>query len=998
MEYIRLSENYNINSLIPVSSSPYGFIKNKELPYFISMLKYNEEHFKIWKKTKSLKGISGGLTNKIWFDFDSHEELSLCFSDAVKCVKFLKTLDIPEECIQISFSGNKGIGLIIETDTDFTIEDIRAFCIGVYKELTLKTFDVKMYDHQRIFRLVFTKHEKTARYKIPLSLEELELQNIPQILSFAESLEHFNIDDTLAYYQPYKVTKKLTDKINSYKTLSLKKDKTNLSPIADNFIDYSNKPKDWRNCKWAILQGHFAGGERHQALTIIAATARGLGYDRETAYYLCKSAIKKQARLHSQEEFDTDEVWENILESIYAPDWKGGQYSCKTDLWLQNYCEHLGVHKCQNDKAVNPTIQIEEAYGLFKDYAENIDKLTIKTGINPIDHNLRMTIGMLVGLVAPAGVGKCLGKGTPILMYDGTIKNVEDIHSGDLLMGDDSTPRKVLSTCRGQENLYEVQQETGMNYVVNESHILSLKGSWKTNNKRLKYIQYGNIVDIEVKEYLNKSKQFKQYMKGYRVPIEFPESNLELSPYFLGYWIGDGTTDKCEITFGKTDINHIKWFEKFALENNCFVTKYQDRECMRLNFSGARGDNIVANNLPSNKTIPEKYLVNSRKNRLELLAGIIDSDGHYNKSRNIYEIITKYEELANQIQNLASLLGFRSKISLSEKYCIYKNEKRTGLYYRVIIKGNNLYEIPCKIERKISRPIEQQRHYDLSKVEVVSKGVGDYYGFEIDGNKRFVLKDGTVTHNTSISLQVLNTMSKNDELCCFFSFDMFHALVFQKLVQKHFQVDPEHIFDSFKANPEYGQQVIELLQQEYKNVEFCFDAGQTPDQIAQTIKMVEEKRGKKVRFIVIDYNELVLSDKSDPTAASAYVIQKLREIANTQNLCVLVLLQPNKISGNPSEEINSYHAAKGSSAISQAVSIMLGVNRPGYDPKYPEDDKFITVNCLKNRMGKLFSVDLHWNGLTGTVRELTVEEKGHLRNVLARKEEEKNKKGGGWIE
>jgi len=53
-------------------------------------------------------------------------------------------------------------------------------------------------------------------------------------------------------------------------------------------------------------------------------------------------------------------------------------------------------------------------------------------------------------LEVPCGRGKCLGKDTPILMYDGSIKMVQDIQIGDLIMGDDSTPRTVLSLARGR--------------------------------------------------------------------------------------------------------------------------------------------------------------------------------------------------------------------------------------------------------------------------------------------------------------------------------------------------------------------------------------------------------------------------------------------------------------------------------------------------------------------------------------------------------------------
>jgi hypothetical protein len=73
------------------------------------------------------------------------------------------------------------------------------------------------------------------------------------------------------------------------------------------------------------------------------------------------------------------------------------------------------------------------------------------------------------------GYGKCNGLNTPIIMYDGNIKMVQDIKVGELLMGDNSTPREVLSLARGKEQMYKIIQNTGDDYIVNESHILSLQ-------------------------------------------------------------------------------------------------------------------------------------------------------------------------------------------------------------------------------------------------------------------------------------------------------------------------------------------------------------------------------------------------------------------------------------------------------------------------------------------------------------------------------------------
>lgn len=80
--------------------------------------------------------------------------------------------------------------------------------------------------------------------------------------------------------------------------------------------------------------------------------------------------------------------------------------------------------------------------------------------------------GML--LYQSMGTGKCHAKDTPIIMYDGTIKMVQDVKVGDLLMGDDSTPRRVLSLASGYDDMYDVIPIKGEKYTVNSEHILSL--------------------------------------------------------------------------------------------------------------------------------------------------------------------------------------------------------------------------------------------------------------------------------------------------------------------------------------------------------------------------------------------------------------------------------------------------------------------------------------------------------------------------------------------
>ena len=68
--------------------------------------------------------------------------------------------------------------------------------------------------------------------------------------------------------------------------------------------------------------------------------------------------------------------------------------------------------------------------------------------------------------VLPTGAGKCLGRDTPVLMYNGEVKPVQDVRTGEVLIGPDSAPRIVLSTCVGREMLYRVTPSRGDAYVL----------------------------------------------------------------------------------------------------------------------------------------------------------------------------------------------------------------------------------------------------------------------------------------------------------------------------------------------------------------------------------------------------------------------------------------------------------------------------------------------------------------------------------------------------
>ena len=87
---------------------------------------------------------------------------------------------------------------------------------------------------------------------------------------------------------------------------------------------------------------------------------------------------------------------------------------------------------------------------------------------------------------------------TPVLMYDGRVKMVQDIEAGELVIWDlTRRPRKVLSTIRGRDEMYQVMPMKGEPYTVNADHILSLRVSGYTDkHKKFKEADSNGLINM----------------------------------------------------------------------------------------------------------------------------------------------------------------------------------------------------------------------------------------------------------------------------------------------------------------------------------------------------------------------------------------------------------------------------------------------------------------------------------------------------------------------
>lgn len=400
------------------------------------------------------------------------------------------------------------------------------------------------------------------------------------------------------------------------------------------------------------------------------------------------------------------------------------------------------------------------------------------------EKNEQKYIDIKVAIAGNVDAGKCLQKNTKIRLYSGEVKNVEDIIAGDILMGDDSTPRRVLETTRGFGQLYSIIPENGEPLNVNKNHILCFKCTYRSSvswdetmngyvvkyvlyensipklltalfqcqkiigggnqsyenqsdmeaynasNKFLnslelvfgdQYVQYGDIVEMNLGQYLDMSDELQENLKLYRTSVEYPESIVDVDPYMVGYFIGN-------LSFMES--NREKDVDDFS----CFLKKY---------------------NILDNKRIPNTYKYNTRSIRMKLLAGLI----HSNRNNGRYTILIKlkYKKLYNDIIEVVRSLGFETHSSYETR--VSENEPE---YTQIRIDGRGVEDIPVATLKYRLYP---SKKFDIGYIvgikDIKLLPDQEYYGFEIDGNNRYLHSDFTVAHNSSL-LGVL-TSGKNDD-------------------------------------------------------------------------------------------------------------------------------------------------------------------------------------------------------------------------------------------
>jgi len=346
--------------------------------------------------------------------------------------------------------------------------------------------------------------------------------------------------------------------------------------------------------------------------------------------------------------------------------------------------------------------------------------------------------------------GKALRNGEPVLTPSGWV-NIENLSVGDKVfdgLGNITTVTGVHP--QGKRKIYRFAFDDGSFVDADEEHlwVTVIRESGKKGKKGSRRI-------ITTKQMLEEQGNIPAVRLRWRIPcspvLKIEETPVELDPYTLGAILGDGHINKGgSVIFTTADTEMLNYLvcKKIAKK----AGKY-DFGLHGL-FEATRKYNLNGK-ISDTKFIPDEYKYNSERVRLEVLKGLMDTDGWIEKNKCTY-YATASIQLAEDICFLVRSLGGTAKIK-TKKRPFYRTKTGVKIYCKpsytvVVILPIN----PFKLKRKADQWQSKWRtSFDRYVHSIQEVGEDEATCIRVASDEcTFLTRNHIATHN---SLQIMNT-------------------------------------------------------------------------------------------------------------------------------------------------------------------------------------------------------------------------------------------------
>ena len=383
-------------------------------------------------------------------------------------------------------------------------------------------------------------------------------------------------------------------------------------------------------------------------------------------------------------------------------------------------------------------------------------------------------------IVGGSGSGKMEPVSRLLPVPEGGTKRMGDLQVGDKIFGSDGKPITVTGIFpHGKQYIYKITFSDGRIAQCGLDHL------WKV-------IIESHGRDIE--KILPLSEMFKDYKRRdddshrrYRIPalsspVEYEHKDVPIDPYVLGAFIGNGccTLDRLTISCGSNfiplKIAKIYGFDvKRKSRREYSWMFYKDGHAVKTKEFFKDVPEIC--DYSYNKYIPDNYLYNSLDIRMELLRGLLDTDGTINRAipRFTISYSSTSKKLLNQIKELIQGLGFNGNINVDKRFHKYTNKYSGTLIFQMPndIKHKFFY-LPYKLDRALeAASYENRRNYEFITIrEIEFSHMEEARCISVDASdKLYLTEDFIVTHNTTLSAQISGNIIRQHPFANVIHFD-----------------------------------------------------------------------------------------------------------------------------------------------------------------------------------------------------------------------------------
>lgn len=346
--------------------------------------------------------------------------------------------------------------------------------------------------------------------------------------------------------------------------------------------------------------------------------------------------------------------------------------------------------------------------------------------------------------------GKALALDTPIPKPNGKWTTMGDIKIGDSILGKNGKPTIVTFATETMynHNCYEIEFDNKEKIIADEDHIWKIgSNQFKKrlkNGKRISHLER-EMTTKEISEniYFKNEKNNHPLYINYHNPIENKKINLPIDPYTLGIWLGDGHSENGRISTNDNDYIEISKIIENKYNTSDFKEDNRNEHGGYFNVYKLMTD-LKKINVINNKHIPEIYFSSSKYQRLQLLRGLMDSDGSCD-IKGSCEFYQKNNDLILQVRELLSSLGIKSRIR--------DKEIKGEIYYIISFTTRKFYVFNLKRKKELQKNCKNhpknERIYikNIKKVDSVPVRC-----IQVDSEDHLFLCGKTMipTHNTTI--------------------------------------------------------------------------------------------------------------------------------------------------------------------------------------------------------------------------------------------------------